>query len=90
MPHVFHDERLDRLIGDARCLRHLHSDEARGLKLLGSGEHVPSLRELLSLIAGRVPLLIEVKREIGLERLCTAVAGSRAGSQQMLHPFGGG
>ncbi|URD60131.1 glycerophosphodiester phosphodiesterase [Sphingomonas sp. KRR8] len=74
VPHVFHDERLDRLIGDARCLRHLHSDEARGLKLLGSGEHVPSLRELLALIAGRVPLLIEVKREIGLERLCTAVA----------------
>jgi glycerophosphoryl diester phosphodiesterase len=48
--------------------------ELAGLRLSGSEEGIPTLREALALIAGRVPLLIEVKapdrRVVGL---CLAV-----------------
>jgi len=72
--HVFHDEKLERLTGDPRCLRHVRAEEAAKLRLLGTTESIPTLAALLALVDGKVPLLIEVKREIGLERLCEAVA----------------
>jgi len=76
--HVFHDERLERLTGDPRFLRHLRAEEAGRLRLLGTGEAIPTLAAFLRLIDGQVPLLIEVKREIGLARLCQAVADALA------------
>ena len=75
---VFHDERLGRLTGDSRCLRHLPADEAGRLRLLGTDETIPTLRALLDLVGGKVPLLIEVKREPGLARLCEGVASELA------------
>ncbi|WP_114227564.1 MULTISPECIES: glycerophosphodiester phosphodiesterase family protein [Sphingomonas] len=77
--HVFHDEGLERLTGADGCLRHRSSAHAAELRLLGTGEPIPTLVDLLTLIDGQVPLLIEVKREIGLERLCQAVAAALAG-----------
>jgi glycerophosphoryl diester phosphodiesterase len=44
-------------------------------KLFDSGEHIPLLAELLDLVAGRVPLLIEIKCRGGnAARISSAVA----------------
>jgi glycerophosphoryl diester phosphodiesterase len=58
---VFHDERLDRLTGEQGRVSTLTLAELGQIRLKGSDETIPSLREVLALIAGRVPLLIEVK-----------------------------
>lgn len=76
--HVFHDERLDRLTGDPRCLRHVRASEVAELRLHDTDESIRTLADLLALVDGQVPLLIEIKREIGLERLCRAVADALA------------
>lgn len=58
---VFHDRTLRRLAGAAGRVEERTAAELRALRLLGTGEHVPALREVLDLVAGRVPLLVELK-----------------------------
>lgn len=58
---VFHDAHLDRLTD---ATGPVSGRSARGLSaicLRGSSESIPTLREVLALVAGRAPLLIEVK-----------------------------
>ena len=74
VPMVFHDEALDRLTGRQGCLRDLPSGAAAELPLLGTAETIPALSGLLQLIDGKVPLLVEIKREPGLGLLCRSVA----------------
>ena len=72
---VFHDAALDRLTGRQGRIDSLSVGEVTATPLAKSGEHIPTLRDLLDLVAGRVPLLIEVKTERGrsVHRLCRAV-----------------
>jgi glycerophosphoryl diester phosphodiesterase len=65
VPVVFHDETLERLTGESRILRDLTSAELRDFRVAGTGEWIPRLDELLSLVAGRVPLIIELKHVPG-------------------------
>jgi glycerophosphoryl diester phosphodiesterase len=58
---VFHDDALERLTGARGRVGELNLSALRGLKLLDSGEPIPTLAELLGLIAGRVPLICEIK-----------------------------
>jgi glycerophosphoryl diester phosphodiesterase len=60
---VFHDERLERLV-DASGLTTDHTGNALSrLKYRGSRDRILGLGEMLDLVGGRVPLLIEVKSE---------------------------
>jgi len=60
-PMVFHDERLDRLVGvKGRISRQAPADLAR-LRYRGGGAHILTLVELLDLIGAQAPLLVEVK-----------------------------
>jgi glycerophosphoryl diester phosphodiesterase len=60
-PMVFHDAGLKRLTGRAGRVAE-HDAAALGtLKLTGAGEGIPTLEEILRLVDGRVPLLVEVK-----------------------------
>ena len=62
---VFHDETLDRLT-EARGPVREQSAQALGQIALKDGhEGIPTLREVLALVAGRVPLLIEIKDQSG-------------------------
>ncbi|MEM6322029.1 MAG: glycerophosphodiester phosphodiesterase family protein [Pseudomonadota bacterium] len=57
---VFHDDTLDRMT-DARGLVAARTmSELRSIDLVGGGT-IPSLIDVLDLVAGRVPLLIEIK-----------------------------
>ena len=58
---VFHDTALDRLT-DAHGAFAAHSaHELDQIRLRGSDETIPRLAEILAIVAGRVPILIEIK-----------------------------
>jgi glycerophosphoryl diester phosphodiesterase len=63
---VFHDDTLPRLTEASGLLRD-HAAEALGaVRLRGSDETIPTLQEILALVAGRVPLLVEIKDQTGV------------------------
>lgn len=62
---VFHDYDLARLTGASGPVQARTAEELDGLPLIGGDEGVPALSEVLALVAGRVPLLIELKDQQG-------------------------
>ena len=58
---VIHDYQLERLTEGVGPICGMVSAELEKIRLRGSGETIPTLAEVLGLIAGRAPLLIEVK-----------------------------
>ncbi|WP_224816878.1 glycerophosphodiester phosphodiesterase family protein [Hasllibacter sp. MH4015] len=62
---VFHDDRLDRLTGESGPIRGWASRDLSKIRLTGSEETVPTLPEVLAIVAGQVPLLIELKDQSG-------------------------
>ncbi|NNF71042.1 MAG: phosphodiesterase [Rhodobacteraceae bacterium] len=62
---VFHDAGLERLTARAGRITDLSAAELGDLTLLGGAEPVPTLADCLAEIGGKVPLLIEVKRQPG-------------------------
>ena len=61
---VFHDYTLDRVCGRAGKVCELDAAELGKIPLNGmENEHIPTLAEVLDAVAGRVPLLIELKGE---------------------------
>lgn len=81
---VFHDYDLRRLTGQSGAIRLRTAAELAGLGLAGGDEGIPTLADVLAVVAGKVPLLIEIKdqdgalgRDIGaLERAtATAISG---------------
>jgi glycerophosphoryl diester phosphodiesterase len=77
---VFHDDALDRLTVAHGPLAAKTSAELRKIPFRTSGGHIPNLREFLSNIAGRVPLLIELKsRWDGDTRLAARAVAALAG-----------
>ena len=58
---VFHDTTLDRLTGTNGYIWQRTAGELAALRVGGTGDHVPTLAELLRLVDGRVPLVIELK-----------------------------
>jgi glycerophosphoryl diester phosphodiesterase len=58
---VFHDRALRRLTGAAGRVEDLDAAELTALPIQGTVERVPLLRDVLALVDGRVPLLIELK-----------------------------
>ncbi|MGJ8617271.1 MAG: glycerophosphodiester phosphodiesterase family protein [Sulfitobacter sp.] len=62
---VFHDYALERLTGAKGPVRLCSADTLSGIQLTGGDEGIPTLSEVLELIAGRAPLLIEIKDQDG-------------------------
>ncbi|KGJ05801.1 Glycerophosphoryl diester phosphodiesterase [Paracoccus halophilus] len=58
---VFHDDDLPRLTGVRGRLADLDRAALAELRLMGTDQPIPTLREMLAEVAGRVPLLIEIK-----------------------------
>jgi glycerophosphoryl diester phosphodiesterase len=77
---VIHDYELERLTEGFGAVRTLGAAELGRIRLKDSAETIPNLSEALALIAGRAPVLIEVKsperRAAGLSRaVIRALAG---------------
>lgn len=62
---VFHDYDLRRLTGQSGPVQQREAAELGGVALLGGDEGIPTLPEVLELVGGRVPLLIELKDQHG-------------------------
>ncbi len=58
---VFHDYEMERLTGEQGFARTRSARDLSLIKLKDSDEGIPTLSEVLSLVGGRAPLLIEIK-----------------------------
>lgn len=58
---VFHDEQLGRLTNQSGAVNTRSAAELAAINLTGSSDTIPTLEDVLTLISGRVPLLIEIK-----------------------------
>jgi len=79
VPLVFHDRDATRMCGVPRVCSETPAKQFRALELLGSGEKVPLLTELLELVGGRAPLLLELKSEANGARFAAQVLPLLAG-----------
>ena len=64
VPMVFHDYDMARLTGIAGPIAQMGTAALSAIPLLGGGS-IPTLAKVLEIVAGRVPLLIEIKDQDG-------------------------
>ncbi|MEC7763441.1 MAG: glycerophosphodiester phosphodiesterase family protein [Pseudomonadota bacterium] len=62
---VFHDYDLARLTGDKGPVAQRSAQDLGAITLIGGDEGIPTLAEVLDIVAGQVPLLIEIKDQDG-------------------------
>ena len=67
---VFHDYSLKRMTGCDKNLSDLTADELKELRLGGTDERIPYFSEVLEVIGGRVPILVELKGESSDTSVC--------------------
>ena len=89
---VFHDETLQRMCGFDKKLTECSYDELKHYRLAKSDEKIPLFDEVLKVIDGKVPLIVEVKSE-GDWKKTTQLMAERMDSYQgcycmeSFHPF---
>lgn len=76
---VFHDDNLSRMTGKEGKVIDFTAEELSNMSLLGTDDGIPTLKEVLDLIDGAVPLLIEIKMSNGeggvAEKLLEVIEG---------------
>ena len=70
---VFHDDVLDRVCGVSGRPDSMSYEELQKLSLLGTGEKIPLFSELLEIVDGKIPMIVEVKFQKNYADLCTAM-----------------
>ena len=70
---VFHDESLARMTENDGYIKYLSKSDLKALSLKGTKETIPTLEEVLKLVDGQVPLLIEIKNKYKVGKLEQAV-----------------
>lgn len=86
-PMVFHDYDLTRMCDDEGYISDMDLDDLAKERLLGTEETIPTLAETLREIAGKVPLLIEIKDQDG--RLGTTIGEVHARVAALLEGYDG-
>ena len=69
---VFHDKTLSRMCGADVCLSDLSYEETQRYALLGTNERIPLFSQVLELVHGRVPLIVEIKHYSSVDRVAQA------------------
>jgi len=72
---VFHDDTLLRMCGIDRRVDEFTYEELQAFRLLDSTEQIPLFSEVLSLVDGQVPLLVEIKTGPENALLCSHAYG---------------
>lgn len=67
---VFHDDTLDRVCGVSGRVDEFTYDELKQMRLCNTGETIPLFSDILSLVDGQVPLIVELKTGRNNQRLC--------------------
>lgn len=73
VPVIFHDFTLERMCGVGGKLENMTYEQLQRLSLLQTQEKIPKLQEVLDMVAGQVPLIIELKIEWTNLALCPAL-----------------
>ena len=60
---VFHDDTLDRMTARSGAVREYTAAELGLIRLRDSDDFIPTLAQVLQLVDGKVPLLIEIKED---------------------------
>lgn len=76
---AFHDASLERICKDPRKLSNVDFDEIKSLQLFNSDQKIPLFSEVLKLVDGKVPLLIELKPKGDIIGLCKALMNDLVG-----------
>lgn len=84
---VFHDYRLGRLTHARGVVREHTAEELGGFRLRGGKGGIPTLEEILAIVRGRAPLLIEVKDQDG--NLGPNVGALEEATARALHGYEG-
>ena len=62
---VFHDDTLDRVCGREGKVIHFTAEELASFSLSGTSDGIPLFTDVLSLVDGKIPLLVEIKENPG-------------------------
>lgn len=73
IPIVFHDYDLKRVCAIDKKISDCNYEELKAFKLFDSKQNIPSLQEVLKLVGGQVPLIIELKGEVMEDSICSTV-----------------
>ena len=73
IPVVFHDESLKRVCGVDGNVRDYTYEELQSFRLLNSDERIPLFEDMLALVGGRVPLIVEIKIHEKASDVCEKV-----------------
>jgi glycerophosphoryl diester phosphodiesterase len=88
---VFHDFVLDRLTAETGLINERSAQALAGIALKGSSDRIPTLNDFLDAVAGRVPLVIEVKSRfdgaLALARRTAEIVTRRSGQPIVLKSF---
>lgn len=71
---VFHDDTLDRVCGREGKVIDFTAEELATFKLNGTDDGIPTFDEVLEVVGGKVPLLVEIKENSGDSSVSTATA----------------
>lgn len=61
---VFHDDNLNRMTGVDKNLKDVSYDEIKNLKLQNTDTFIPLFKDVLRLVNGKVPIIIELKTDV--------------------------
>lgn len=70
IPVVFHDDSLLRICNVNQMLKDYTYEELQQFRLCNTDERIPKLSDVLAMVDGQVPLLIEYKVEHNAKKLC--------------------
>ncbi|WP_438480731.1 glycerophosphodiester phosphodiesterase [Oleiharenicola lentus] len=87
VPVVFHDFTLRRLTGQSGRLRGSSLAALKTLRVRGTDEPIPTLKEVLALVRGRCVVQIELKRGVAVAPVVKAVIAARASKWVILASF---
>ncbi len=71
---VFHDDMLTRACDVSKDIRDCALSELRGCRLFGTEQGIPLFSEMLELVDGRAPLIVELKSTKRYRELCAEAA----------------
>lgn len=70
---VHHDDSLKRMCGKDIKIGSSTREEVCACRLKDTDEHVPTFDEVLAVVDGRIPMIVELKTENNVDALCRAV-----------------
>ncbi len=73
VPVIFHDFTLNRVCGVERKLADCTYEELQAYTLCKSQERIPKFADLLAMVDGRVPLIVEIKAETADVSCCAVI-----------------